>query len=558
MSFAENRLDLGIDYGTVGGPKFSTSITVDGSGAEQRNANWRQPLGRWQLGERSLTQSELDYFLNFHALRKGAAIGFRFKDWTDYHALSQPIGIGDGITTQFQLAKTYSVGSYSVKRPILKPVGGTVKIYLNGAKQSSGWSVDITAGVITFITAPGSGVAIAADFEFDVPVRFEQDKIEFRFDAYEVGTGNAIFYLANLSVVEIRLPPIIAVPLTAAQPRLLETLNLGYDYGTVGGPAYNTTIATIGSGYEHRTSNWDDSRGRWQIGDRTLNRVELDYLIAFFRVFRGAASSFIYKDWASSRNVRVRFEQDTFEVRFDAYEPLGGEAIFYLAGLNVVEAHPILIVSRPVYVGFTAATGAAKASHDILYATVNGTVIIGDSEHEKRKLNGSAFYLQDFAVRLVPDIYDAAGSCFYKPQLNNLLSKLKIYFVFRIQGTEQDRSKLADGIACLITSASSGTSTLTQGGGLGYQGTKNALAIEYDIYRNSWDPNYNHIGVSINGQIETSPTVTPPIDIYGDVRHSWIEYDFSTKNLQVYLSSEYNKPSTPLISTSIDIEQILN
>lgn len=338
MSFTETRLDLGIDYGTRGELRFSTSIIVDGSGEEQRNANWSQPLGRWQLGDRTLDKSELDYFLGFHAARKGAFEGFRFKDWADYQAHRQKIGVGDGTKTKFQLIKTYTIGSYSVKRPILKPVGDTVEIYLNGRSSRRGWAVDITTGIITFNEAPDIDVVISSTFEFDVPVRFEQDKIEFRFDAYEVGTGRSIFYLANLSVVELRLQPVIATAHTPLPTQINEVLDLGYDYGTVGGPAYNTTITSVGASYESRTSNWDKSRGRWQIGDRTLARNELDYLIAFFRATRGSGIGFFYKDWASVRNVPVRFEADSIEVRFDAYDPAGsGEVIFYLSGLPLVE-----------------------------------------------------------------------------------------------------------------------------------------------------------------------------------------------------------------------------
>lgn len=337
MDFAETRLDLGIDYGTRGELRFSTSIIVDGSGEEQRNANWSQPLGRWQLGDRTLDKSELDYFLGFHAARKGAFVGFRFKDWADYQAHRQKIGVGDGTKTKFQLIKTYTIGSYSVKRPILKPVGDTVEIYLNGLESRHGWAVDITTGIITFASTPDTDVVISSSFEFDVPVRFEQDKIEFRFDAYEVGTGRSIFYLANLSVVELRLQPVIAPAHTPVSTQINEVLDLGYDYGTVGGPAYNTTITSVGASYESRTSNWDKSRGRWQIGDRTLTRDELDYLIALHRVVRGSASGFIYKDWASTAYVPVRFETDSIEFRFDAINPETYEAIFYLAGLSVIE-----------------------------------------------------------------------------------------------------------------------------------------------------------------------------------------------------------------------------
>jgi uncharacterized protein (TIGR02217 family) len=60
-------------------------------------------------------------------------------------------------------------------RTITKPVAGTVHVYKVGIEQPSGWSVDVTTGIVTFKTAPAAGVAITADFELDVPVRFDTD-----------------------------------------------------------------------------------------------------------------------------------------------------------------------------------------------------------------------------------------------------------------------------------------------------------------------------------------------------------------------------------------------
>jgi uncharacterized protein (TIGR02217 family) len=64
-------------------------------------------------------------------------------------------------------------------------------------------SVDTTTGIITF-TSPPTG-NITASFEFDVPVRFEQDKFDHRFDAADPSTGEALFYVSTLSVVEIKI-----------------------------------------------------------------------------------------------------------------------------------------------------------------------------------------------------------------------------------------------------------------------------------------------------------------------------------------------------------------
>jgi uncharacterized protein (TIGR02217 family) len=99
-------------------------------------------------------QTQLDTLIAFFRARKGRAHGFRFKDWTDYKATAQALGTGNGTITTFQLIRTYSSGGSTDVRTITKPVAGTVKVYLAGVLQASGWSVNTTTGVITFTTAP--------------------------------------------------------------------------------------------------------------------------------------------------------------------------------------------------------------------------------------------------------------------------------------------------------------------------------------------------------------------------------------------------------------------
>ena len=203
MTFTETRLDLGYDFGTVGGPEFSTTIIVLGSGHEQRNSNWSEARSKWQIGDRIYTRNELNYLLNFFRAVRGAAIGFRFKDWSDYQGTNELIGVGNGALTQFQMKKTYVINDQSSIRNIKKPVTGKTTISVAGTPVISGWSVDTTTGIITF-TSPPTG-NITASFEFDVPARFEQDKFDHRFDAADPSTGEALFYISTLSVVEVKL-----------------------------------------------------------------------------------------------------------------------------------------------------------------------------------------------------------------------------------------------------------------------------------------------------------------------------------------------------------------
>ena len=203
MTFTETRLDLGYDFGTAGGPQFNTTVIELGSGYEQRNSNWSEARSKWQIGDRIYSRNELNYLLNFCRAIRGRAIGFRFKDWSDYQGTNELIGVGNGVLTQFQLKKTYAINDISSTRNIKKPVAGKTTISVAGTPVISGWSVDATTGIITFASPPTGN--ITASFEFDVPSRFEQDEINHRFDAADPSTGEALFYISSLSIIEIKI-----------------------------------------------------------------------------------------------------------------------------------------------------------------------------------------------------------------------------------------------------------------------------------------------------------------------------------------------------------------
>jgi uncharacterized protein (TIGR02217 family) len=200
MTFHEVTIPETISYGVSGGVGFKTDIIENFAGFEQRNISWSQIKGRWTISYNTRNKSDLAILNAFFIARRGKAYGFRFKDWSDYQAINASIGIGNGTATTFQLIKIYSDTASSYVRSIKKPVSGTVKIYLNGTLQSSGYSVNYTTGIITFITAPSSGVVITADFEFDVPVRFDTDQANISISLPNSGGG-----WVEIPIVEIRV-----------------------------------------------------------------------------------------------------------------------------------------------------------------------------------------------------------------------------------------------------------------------------------------------------------------------------------------------------------------
>jgi len=193
MSFIEVQFPSDISYGSRGGPEYSTDVTELVSGKEQRNSNWSQSRARYSVSHGVKTQVQLDDLIAFFRARRGKAHGFRFKDWTDYQAVAQNIGTGNGVQTQFQLVKKYTSGAVAEVRTITKPVNNsTFKVYLNGVLQSSGFSLDYATGIATFSAAVGNTVIVTTDFEFDVPVRFDTDYLDPSIDDFGTRSWESI------------------------------------------------------------------------------------------------------------------------------------------------------------------------------------------------------------------------------------------------------------------------------------------------------------------------------------------------------------------------------
>ena len=114
--FHEVRFPIEISASSRGGPERLTDIVVTGSGREQRNARWLHSRRRYEAGYGVKTPQAIALVLAFFEERRGRLYGFRFRDRADCMscapgltpaATDQMLGVGDGATVAFQLAKTY-------------------------------------------------------------------------------------------------------------------------------------------------------------------------------------------------------------------------------------------------------------------------------------------------------------------------------------------------------------------------------------------------------------------------------------------------------------------
>ena len=212
MSFHEVLFPQRLAFGSVGGPQRRTDIVTLASGFEERNTPWAQSRRRYNAGYALATLADIHALIGFFEARQGQVNGFRFRDALDCKSCAptaepaptdQSIGTGDGATAAFQLVKTYASGSQSATRTIAKPVDGTVRIAVGGVEKTLGtdFGVDTTTGIVTFLAGhiPAAAAAITAGYVFDVPVRFDTDRLEINLAAFEAGD------VPNIPLVEIRI-----------------------------------------------------------------------------------------------------------------------------------------------------------------------------------------------------------------------------------------------------------------------------------------------------------------------------------------------------------------
>jgi len=196
--FHEVRFPLDVSLGSRGGPVRRTDIVTLASGREHRNSRWASSRRRYDAGLGVRTIDALHAVIGFFEERRGRLYGFRFRDRTDWRSgppsadpspVDQRIGTGDGQARDFQLVKTYGASFAPYVRTIAKPVGGSVRVAVDGAEQEVGaaFNCDPATGLVTFVAPPPAGAVVTAGYAFDVPVRFDTDELDIDLSAFEAG-----------------------------------------------------------------------------------------------------------------------------------------------------------------------------------------------------------------------------------------------------------------------------------------------------------------------------------------------------------------------------------
>jgi len=207
MGFHDVRFPPAWSFGSAGGPERRTEIVTLGSGREERNTPWAMSRRRYQAGVGLASLDDLHGVIAFFEARRGRLHGFRWKDHLDWKscpplqavsANDQMLGTGDGVRAAFALVKSYGDGAASYQRRIAKPVGETVRVAVDGVELAAEeFALDAANGVVTLEVAPGAGAVVTAGFAFDVPVRFDTDRLTVSLSAFQAGE------VPDIPVVEV-------------------------------------------------------------------------------------------------------------------------------------------------------------------------------------------------------------------------------------------------------------------------------------------------------------------------------------------------------------------
>ena len=210
MAFHEVRFPANLSFGSVGGPGRRTEIVALASGFEERNTPWAHARRRYDAGMGLRSLDDVSLLIAFFEARAGQLHGFRWKDWSDYKSSApsvapafgdQVLGRGDGVRTAFELRKAYRSGPAGYWRPIAKPVEGTVLAGIGDVELAAGrdFTVDTVTGTVHFAVPPEAGAAVSAGFEFDVPVRFDADRMEVTLESFGAGR------MVAMPLIEVRI-----------------------------------------------------------------------------------------------------------------------------------------------------------------------------------------------------------------------------------------------------------------------------------------------------------------------------------------------------------------
>jgi uncharacterized protein (TIGR02217 family) len=199
MPFYPVEIDCAPAFGWQGGPNIDVLIKRLANRHEKRNKQSDYAEHTFNLPfQNILDDAYLAYIKNAFMAMGGPTDSFLAKDWGDYRATNEPLGLAPAGSTPVQLLKTYIFGTAAYSRPISKPLAASVVVYQGGVPKA------VTASPLTGLLVPTTpwteGAVLTGDFEFRVPVRFGEMSLPSTIDNR---SGSRYVVNGSVSLVEV-------------------------------------------------------------------------------------------------------------------------------------------------------------------------------------------------------------------------------------------------------------------------------------------------------------------------------------------------------------------
>lgn len=177
-------------------------------------------------------------------------------------------------------------------------------------------------------------------------------------------------------------------------------------------------------------------------------------------------------------------------------------------------------------------------------------------------LNGAARRLKD-RIRLVPARGWQGGAAWFRTK-QRVADGFECTFSFQVSEPGSNRPFVpgADGIAFVLQNSS--ISEGARGGGIGYEGIVNSMAVEFDTYDNNpegnAEPNGEHVSVQTRGREPNSPlqefslgATTAIPSLKAGARHT-AKVRYQPGTLQVFVDDLH----TPVLTVAVRIDSLLD
>lgn len=172
-------------------------------------------------------------------------------------------------------------------------------------------------------------------------------------------------------------------------------------------------------------------------------------------------------------------------------------------------------------------------------------------------------------VQLTNSVSWSAGAVMYKKPIKLVQGKVRKLASFSTYFSFSMSHKNGDGLAFIMVPSSFkvdvlGNSTFGISLGLEKNNKSGIVAVEFDTFRDAkhGDLNENHVGIDVGSLASVKARNLSSLNLVlsnGEKLHSWIDYEASSKRLEIRLSqSSSTRPDDPLLSYSIDLSKLWN